>query len=530
MIKLSKKEEELLQHDILEYFDYKYCIPKDYRLDNEVYYPVYYSDKRYNHIYGGRGSGKSNEMQGKLPIVLISCLPFCRILIIRQIYNTHRTSTFQEAVDYIERWQLEPFFKVTKQPMQITHLETGNYIIYRGMDNPNSIKSVKDVTHVIWEECFEIKDEEGVSTVDKSVRTPRLKFDIHKHYFVYNPDNKNHWLYDKFHSSKKEHQEQYAAFRRNAMLVKTTYRDNKFVPQSFVDLIEADRTANPERYQVDGLGNFGVLKETGLYYSAFQYNKSAVDKLRNSVYNSDRTIYLTFDFNVYPYISLEIAQLNTDDDNKELQMCHIDEICLTSNEERGKVDKTCIEFLKRYKHHRGRVVICGDRSGNSRKTNAPPDYATVKRILMPTSKRDYIGGGRINPYPTYEELGCKFKLLDKTITSQNPRLKYRQRFFERLHNKKIKILEVSRNNGTINAAGIRRDLSVQYAGYTIVQLIDEDKCPMLLRDYQEVKEDVVKGGKDSRDKELTHTSDAVDYLYCQIFDAEFNKIISEFKR
>ena len=530
MIKLSQDEEKLLDADILEYFDYKYCIPKDYRLDNEVYYPVYYSRKRYNHIYGGRGSGKSSEIQGKLPIVLLSCLPFCRILVIRQIYNTHRTSTFQEALDYIERWQLEPFFKVTKQPMQITHLETGNYMIYRGMDNPASIKSVKDVTHVIWEEFFEIKNEEGVSTVDKSVRTPRLKHDIHKHFFVYNPDNKNHFVYDIYHSNKKEHQEKYQSFRRNSLIIKTTYKDNKFVPDTFVDLIEADRLANPERFQVDGLGNWGVLKETGLYYSAFQYTKSVRYKLKDDFYDSHRTIYLTFDFNVYPYISLEISQMYADDENKELQMLHIEEICLTSNEERGKVDKTCIEFLKRYSHHRGKVVICGDRSGNSRKTNAPPDYATVKRILSKTPKRDYIAGGQVNPYPNYEELGCTFTYIDKTITSQNPRLKYRQRFFERLHNKKIKILELSRHNGTINAAGKRRNLSAQYAGYTIIQLIDEDRCPMLLRDYLEVKEDVVKGGKDSRDKELTHTSDAVDYLYCQIFDTEFSKIKSEFKQ
>lgn len=530
MIKLSKKEEELLQHDILEYFDYKYCIPKDYRLDNEVYYPVYYSDKRYNHIYGGRGSGKSNEMQGKLPIVLISCLPFCRILIIRQIYNTHRTSTFQEAVDYIERWQLEPFFKVTKQPMQITHLETGNYIIYRGMDNPNSIKSVKDVTHVIWEECFEIKDEEGVSTVDKSVRTPRLKFDIHKHYFVYNPDNKNHWLYDKFHSSKKEHQEQYAAFRRNAMLVKTTYRDNKFVPQSFVDLIEADRTANPERYQVDGLGNFGSLRVHGLFYNGFRYERTAVSGLYKEVYNDKAPLYISFDFNVYPYVSLEIVQLNADSTTNELRVCHIDEICLTQPDKIGRVEETCKAFLKQYKDHIGKVFVIGDRSGHNKKTNSVSDYATIFNMLTKTSKSKYMNNGTLNPYPEYEQLGCKFKLYDLTIKRQNPRLIYRQIFFERLHNKRLKVLEPSRMNGTINAAGQASGLSSQYGGHTIIQLIDEDKCPYLLKDYQEVKEDIIKGGKDSRDRNLTHTSDAVDYLYCQIFDAEMRKVESEFRR
>lgn len=530
MIKLSQDEEKLLDADILEYFDYKYCIPKDYRLDNEVYYPVYYSQKRYNHIYGGRGSGKSSEIQGKLPIVLLSCLPFCRILVIRQIYNTHRTSTFQEALDYIERWQLEPFFKITKQPMQITHLETGNYMIYRGMDNPASIKSVKDVTHVIWEEFFEIKNEEGVSTVDKSVRTPRLKHDIHKHFFVYNPDNKNHFVYDIYHSNKKEHQEKYQSFRQNSLIIKTTYKDNKFVPDTFVDLIEADRTANPERFQVDGLGNWGSLRVHGLFYNGFRYENTAVSGLAKQVYNEKAPIYISFDFNVYPYITLEIAQLNANDADKELQVCHIDEICLTDSDKVGRLEETCKEFLRRYKNHLGKVFLIGDKSGHNKKTNAVSDYATIFSMLTKTSLRNYMNGGTVNPYPEYENLGCSFKLYDLTIKRQNPRLIFRQIFFERLHNKKMKVLEASKANGTIYASGMASALSSQYGGYTVVQLIDEDKCPYLLKDYQEVKENIAKGGKDDRDRNLTHTSDATDYLYCQIFDAELRKIERDLKR
>jgi hypothetical protein len=530
--KLSNTAAELIKIDMLAYFNFLFRIPKSRHFDNEIYYQIYNTNKRYNNIWGGRGSGKSNEVFGKLPIVLISCLPFCRVLMLRQINATHRTSTFQEVRDYITKWKLDKYFKVTVAPMQVTCLLNGNYIIWRGLDNPESIKSVKDITHTLWEETLEIEDEEALATIDKSMRTPLLELDIHRHFFCYNPTDKTHWIYKKFYDEDDGAAEQYAFYRENAYYLNTTHKDNKFVSEIFVAILESEKISNPDRYLVDGLGLWGVLAKTGLFYKQFVYEKIVTDGVKK-YYDINKSLYVTFDFNVFPYISCEISQLRFDAAKNELQMVHFDEICLTDSARVGKVQETCKEFLQRYQRHKGKVYICGDRSGNSRKTASLSDFATIFAMLRKTPPSEYLQERqgteivRMNPYPDYEQLGCTFAVVDITIKGANPRLFAREVFFERLHSGQIKILPLSRNFGTISANGEVRDLSQLYQNCRLVQVIDST-CIKLIKDYQEVRKTEA-GIKDSSRHELTHTSDAADYLYCQLFNPEFNQVLEQLK-
>lgn len=533
MVRYNNSEKWLLEQDILLFFQYKYGIPKDTLFDNEVYYPVYESESRYNFIRGGRGSGKSFEIEGKLPIVYTSCLPFCRFAMIRQVYNSIKTSQFQELVDYINLWNLGKYFKINTSPMRITHKETGNYIVFAGMDKPDSFKSIKDVTHVVFGEAFQIANEEGVDKIDKSIRTPLV--DNHKLYFVFNPDNKHHFIYHKYYNPDTE--AQYQFYREKALFLKTTYRDNKFVSKNFADLLEADRIANPDRAKVDADGEFGDIKPTGLFYANFDSEEAVRHKLKEEVYNPKDPLYLSFDFNVYPYISLNIHQLRYNSDFNQLEFCTIDEICLHEKDfpqRSGKVKETVLEFLNKYDRHEGNIVVLGDKSGSNRKTNSIPDYATIFLMLKATPRIEYIDqviDGRkrkINPYPEYERRNCSFKVIDATIKSNNPSLIARELFFKRLHAGTLSVLPPSTDLGTKGRSGESRAISRKYSGAKIVHLIDS-RCRYLIKDYSEVRR-TEKGTKDDRNKELTHTSDNVDYCAVKLFESEFNKILFELKK
>lgn len=533
---MTKKELELAQLDMLLYFDYKYNIPKCPELDNEVYYPAYYSDKRYNLVWGGRGSGKSFDIEGKLPIVLISSLPFCRILMVRQVFDSIKGSQFQEIIDYIAKWELEKYFKVTTSPMRITHIESGNYISFAGMDKPQSLKSIKDITHIIFGEAFQIKSEEGFDTVDKSVRTPLI--DQTKIYVVFNPDNDRHWIYDKFFNE--ELSDQYEYYREDLLSINTTHWDNKFVPFGFRQLIEKDRVANPERYKVDGLGQWGKLKSLNAYYINFKSETAIISGLQQSKYDPNKALHITFDFNVFPYITLEIIQVIENPTLSELQVCHITEICLNEKqhgrEKVGRIEETCYEFLRQFAKHRGNVYVYGDRSGHNKKTNAVSDYSTVFAVLGGQSGNKNIrtidANSKLpttsNPYPLFKQLGCTFVVHDMTNKSSNPRHEVRKVFFRRMQAGVLSVSPVSRKLRTQNAAGDKRELSVKYGEWKISQFIDS-KCQFLINDYQGVEE-AEDGTKDSRNKNLTHCSDAVDYFYCMYFDAEFDLIEAELKK
>lgn len=532
-MQFTEEEKILWDLDKLEYFDYKYGIPKSSLFDNEIYYPIYDTDKQHVLLRGGRASGKSRAGIGQNCTVLSSCLPFCRIVVVRQYFNSIKGSSFQEIKDYISEWGLDKYFNIRVSPMTITHKESGNFIKFAGLDKPDSIKGIKDITHIIFEEASQIKDWSSVSTVMKSVRTP--KFDNHKFFYIFNPDNIDHWLYDIFYNEQTA--DRYSFFRDNSLLLHTTYKDNKFLPKSYVKLLEADRIADPERAKVDCDGEWGTIRKTGLWYQNFDPSSQVVSGLKSKIYDKNKPIYLSFDFNVWPYISLEIGQEYHDKETNEYRICVVGEICLdegTYKDKSGDVAATCREFISRYYKHEGLVYICGDRSGHNRKTNSVSDFATIFAMLGKTKYQDYqvIKDGsttrKVDPYPEYEEMQCVFKVVDLTIKGQNPRLDARNLFFKRLFAGTLTILPPSQKFGTKNRIGQVSSLAKKYAGCKVVLLIDSS-CKYLIKDYNEVerKED---GRKDESNKEITHTSDAMDYMAVKLLYAEFKKCEADLSR
>lgn len=524
---MTELEREIYEWDKLKYYYYLTGIPKSPELDNEVYYEAYYSTKRYNLVWGGRGSGKSYDIEGKMPIVDIVTRPFCRYLMIRQVYGSVEGSQYQELLDYISKWGIRHLFNITRRPLKITCKANGNYIIFAGMDKPESLKSIKDVTDAIFGEACHIKSEEGVDKVDKAIRTPLI--DNTRLFFVFNPDNKAHFLYKWFFDPDTE--QQYSFYRQDMLSINTTYKDNKFISYNFKRLIEKDRVANPDRFKVDGLGKWGELKKLNAYYPNFKSEIHVFDGLKQSVYDRNLPIHIAFDFNVFPYITLRINQVIPNANKQILRVCHIDEICLNEKQHGadkvGRINETIKEFLRRYNKHNGKVFVYGDRSGHNKKTNAVSDYSTVFMMLRPTPANKWSRG--VDPYPEYKALGCRFEVIDLTEKSQNPRHAVRKVFFRRIQAGVQGVLPLDRRLGTINAAGRKRQLSVNYGGWQIIQAIDSD-CKFLINDYINVEEDAVNGTKDERNKKLTHASDAEDYFYCKYFESEYKEIEAELSR
>lgn len=533
---MIKEEKELLYADPLGYLEYKFAIPKNEYFDNEIYYQVYdwLFDRtvRYIHLFGGRGSAKSYEL-GKISVFTLLCLPFARLLGVRKFKNTIKTSLFREVVDYIEYWRLGDYFHITRVPMYIECKLNGNFMNFEGLDKPDSIKSYKDLTHVLLEEINQEDEYRKLNKVDKTVRT--VKHDNLKIILAYNTDKKKHFLYDIWHDMSEKANQTYAKIRAKSKLLKTTYLNNKFINQDYVDLLEQDKEINPDQYLCDALGEFMHLKVQGLFYNKFESEYKILQiGLKDRVYKTEMPLYISFDFNVYPYISLEIACLHHNLETNELEVCHIDEYCLT---EKIDIQHTCEMFLEDYQLHTGPVYLFGDRSGYNKKVNAENDFATVISNLQETPRNQYISGAnditgtpsRINPYPLYEDLGCVFELIDRTTRSSNVLLEARRIFFQRLHTGRLSVLEPHRNNKTINAVGEVRAISQMFPNLRIIQLIDADNCTMLEKDYVELQQDPAKGGKSERVKELSHASDSTDYLYSGIFEAEMSFILYQLK-
>lgn len=242
-----------------------YNISKD--LFNPVYIPYFFDESRIQIFFGGASSGKSYDRFSKT--ILENFINGRNFLVVRNQKKDIRASCFNELVKKISMFQLEKYYKITREPMEITCLLNKRQIIFAGLDNPENVKSVTPIdgtiTDVIMEEATEcdessfnqlkLRQRGATMSTDgsKSVLKPRI-------FLLFNPVSKEHWIYKRFFSKYwKESQDKVLRYTYNKetyLIVKTTYKDNAFLTQDDINTIESNN--DPWWINVYALGNFGV--------------------------------------------------------------------------------------------------------------------------------------------------------------------------------------------------------------------------------------------------------------------------------
>jgi len=137
------------------------------------------------------------------------------------------------------------------------------------------------------------------------------------------------------------------------------------LPDSFVaQLLELQRT-NPYYYTIYALGKWGNKTSEGNFYKLFKRLKNARPD-NECMYNPNLPLCLTFDFNVHPYVTLNIHQV------VGKRATQIDEICLPTPDNR--TDLACRKFAARYAAHTAGVWVYGDPAGLHEDTRTEKGY------------------------------------------------------------------------------------------------------------------------------------------------------------
>lgn len=121
---------------------------------------------------GGRASLKSSYVGTELVLQLLKH-PDCHALVTRQVGDTMRDSVYAQILWVIDKLGLTAKFKCTQSPLQCTYTPTGQRILFRGLDDPQKIKSIKlpfGYIGILWfEEADQIKGgEDAVRNVQQS--------------------------------------------------------------------------------------------------------------------------------------------------------------------------------------------------------------------------------------------------------------------------------------------------------------------------------------------------------------------------
>ena len=215
---------------------------------NDIYFPLLLDySKRYEVYYGGAGSGKSVFIAQKLLIKAINKKR--RILIIRKVGTTLKDSVFPLVIDMLKKWKIYEYCKINLSTYTIT-LPNESVLLFRGLDDSEKIKSITDITDIWCEEATELNLDE-FTQLDLRLRA---LVDDSQIWCSFNPVSKENWVYKKWFDKDAIYD------KENTMILKTTYKDNKFLPDSYINALEEKIHSNPQYYKVYALGEFATLE------------------------------------------------------------------------------------------------------------------------------------------------------------------------------------------------------------------------------------------------------------------------------
>lgn len=148
-------------------------------------------NETYQFLVGGYGSSKSYHTA--LKIILKLLREKRTALVVREVFDTHRDSTFALFEDIIGELELGHAVKAVSSPMQL-RFSNGSRIMFKGMDNPAKLKSIHHISLIWIEECSEVKYE-GFKELIGRLRHPELSLHM---ICTTNPVGTSNWTYRHF--------------------------------------------------------------------------------------------------------------------------------------------------------------------------------------------------------------------------------------------------------------------------------------------------------------------------------------------
>ena len=216
---------------------------------------------RYRVCKGSRGSKKS-KTTALFFIYSMMKYPGANLLVVRKVYRTLKDSCFTDLKWAINTLGVQDYWSVKESPLEIIYIPTGQKILFRGLDDPLKVTSITVETgNLCWawiEEAYEINKEQDFNMLDESIRGT-VEEPLYKQItLTFNPWNERHWLKKRFFDVEDE----------NIMAKTTNYMCNEWLDDSDKKLFEDMKKNNPRRYQVAGLGNWGIVE--GLVYENWE--------------------------------------------------------------------------------------------------------------------------------------------------------------------------------------------------------------------------------------------------------------------
>ncbi|MDU7085643.1 MAG: PBSX family phage terminase large subunit [Clostridium sp.] len=171
-----------------------------------------------------------------------------KCLVVRRIGNSLKDSVFALFKSTISNWNIYNDCKINKTDLTI-ELPNGSSFIFKGLDDEERLKSIADIDDIWIEEATEIDD----FKFDQLCLRLRSKKPYNQVFVSFNPISKENWVYKRWFREDADYNED------TTNVLKTTYKDNRFLPQSYIDNLMDMKRNNPAYFEIYANGEFASL-------------------------------------------------------------------------------------------------------------------------------------------------------------------------------------------------------------------------------------------------------------------------------
>lgn len=246
--------------------------------------------KRFVINYGGTAAGKSFSAAQKE--VICATKHNIKTLVIRKVGNTLRDSAIPSFRNRIEEMGFAEEFAYNKTDRTLTHKETGAQIIFRGLDDPDKLKSFEGLTRILVEEAAELDFDDFLELNRRARGRENIQITL-----TFNPVDEEHWLKKHFFDREQP----------DADVFHSTYKDNNHLTEQDREQIEQLRLYDNNQYRIYALGEWGTKHNKSPWLYAFNKDLHVVEHLPVL---QGFPVHLSFDFNRDPLTCVAVQMSN----------------------------------------------------------------------------------------------------------------------------------------------------------------------------------------------------------------------------
>lgn len=480
----------------------KYQVP-------DVYKPLLYDDVHFiKLLYGSRSSAKSDfavlrKLQRCLTMTYFKCL------MTRKVSKAVKKSIYDKVRSVAKRHNIDHLFSFNDHLTEITCLENGNRFMPLGthetLGSSGNAKSVDDPTDALIDEMDELSEEEFKSLMF-SIRGAKNGESLEIiGVFNTNKIDEDHWIFKRWFPptntfERPDGMHTYVgSTRRNTIILHTNYLMNPFNNPTQIEAFLEEKENDLDYYEVHGLGLIKTVNVSNKALRHYVPGKHVTDSVKP---NPNALIYFSWDFNRIPHHTVGAWQFGGYNHDENAYYWHlIKEFCLPDH----SITKTAEEinkWLKAIGYMSKEVSIVCDYSGRTKRDH--DSITDTNKVKQGLKKGGYepIDRSIVNPSIT-ASLGFLDGIFEETVMMGpycahpestlkiriNPSCKfYCDDFKKSKTTKEGKILKVKKTDTFI-----------------------EDGVP-------------VKRSYEARG----HAIDNSRYLFCSVFEAEYQRYKSQF--